>query len=443
MSPASPPSAAPPSPSTSQTCSHSPAGRLSLGAPSLEVATAALRHDFGLASGRAVAAALRRHADTLCPSRVATWCRAQNIELPVYRGLAGLAPPGGTALHARLEPRAQALIGTSLYEADRLRTLLQAFRDAGIPVLPLKGVALDAWLYDGPGRRRAGDHDLLVPPAHIADAVRLLEAAGYACTNPAWVPSDATPDKHHAPPFVADPCGAVSVVELHWAVEDAPVPARINDPQALTEALWGRARKTSLLGVPVWRMSPVDERLYLCLHAFKHLTMHGGGLSLRVSMLADLARHAAHGPPVDPHALAQRLAGLGPNDLCSPLRALWVQGLGGTPGELLPDTAVQTPPPWPNKAWKRAVVSLPLVLAVPDRPDDPQRLYSDRLRRILMHATLLRRWRDRLRLLQHVLSRLWSVNEHDRCLVPAGAQWPAPALLPLRWGRLLWNVLRR
>lgn len=434
----SPPAAPPPAPD-SQT---RPATRSSLTAPTVEVATAALRRDLRCASTDAVAAILQRHAAALRPERVAAWCRTQKIELPVYRGLADLQAPQASALRALLAPRAQALIGTSLYEADRLRTLLHAFHDAGIPVLPLKGVALDAWLCDGPGRRRAGDHDLLVPPACVPEATRLLKAEGYTCTDPAWTPASLRPDRHHAPPFVAHPDGPASMVELHWAVEGARTPSLIDTPQAFTEALWNRARETSLLGVPVWRMAPVDERLYLCLHAFKHLTLHGSRVALRVSMLADLARHTAHGPPVDPHALAQRLADLGPNDLCSPLRALWVEGLGGAPGELLPDAAVPTED-WPNDAWKQAAVSMRLLLAVPDHPDDQQRLYGHRLRRILIHAALLHRWRDRLRLLADITPRLWAVNEHDRCLVPAGASWPAPALLPFRWGRLLWNILRR
>lgn len=440
MSPVSPPPAASPPAAASQA---RPAARSSLNAPTVEVATAALRRDLCYASANAVAAVLQRHAAALHPEQVAAWCRTQKIELPVYRGLANLNAPRAAALRALLAPRAQALIGTSLYEADRLRTLVHAFHNAGIPVLPLKGVALDAWLYDGPGRRRAGDHDLLVPPDCVPEAARLLKMEGYTCTDPAWTPTSRSPDKHHAPPFVAPPDAPTSMVELHWAVEGERTPSLVDTPQALTEAIWDRARTTSLLGVPVQRMAPVDERLYLCLHAFKHLTMHGGGLSLRVSMLADLARHAAHGPPVDPHALAQRLAGLGPNDLCSPLRALWVKGLGGIPGELLPDAAVPTDH-WPDEAWAQAVVSMRLLLAVPDHPDDDQRLYGHRLRRILTHAALLKRWRDRLRLLQtDVTPRLWAVNEHDRRLVPAGPHWPAPALLPLRWGRLLWNILRR
>jgi hypothetical protein len=440
MSPVSSLPAAPPPATAAEV---RPAALSSLNAPTVEVATAALRRDLRCASADAVAAVLQRHAAALRPDRVAAWCRTQNIELPVYRGLAALNAPQASALRTLLAPRARALIGTSLYEADRLRTLLHAFHNAGIPVLPLKGVSLDAWLYDGPGRRRAGDHDLLVPARCVPEAARLLKAEGYACTDPAWTPASLPPDKHHAPPFVAHPDGPASMVELHWAVEGERTPSLIDTPQAFTKALWDRARETSLLGVPVQRMAPVDERLYLCLHAFKHLTMHGGGLSLRVSMLADLARHASYGPPVDPHALAQRLAGLGPNDLCSPLRALWVQGLGGTPGELLPDTAVPTDR-WPNDAWAQAVVSMRLLLAVPDHPDDQERLYGHRLRRILTHAALLTRWRDRLRLLQtDVMPRLWAVNEHDRRFVPAGAHWPAPALLPLRWGRLLWNILRR
>jgi hypothetical protein len=242
--------------------------------------------------------------------------------------------------------------------------------------------------------------------------------------------------------LVRNPAESRSVVELHWASVEENTPPFVEAPKQHTQSVWDRAHRTSLLDVPVWRMAPGDERACLALHAFKHLTMHGQGLSLRVSMLADLARHTAEGPSVEDGALAQRMQALGPNDVCSPLRALWVQGLGGTPGELLPDAAVATTP-WPARAWKQVLVSFPLVLGEPGRSDDRQRLYGDRLRRILLHTALLHRWRDRLGLLHRTVgTRLWTVNEHDRRLVPGGSHWPALALLPVRWMRLLVRVLR-
>jgi hypothetical protein len=160
-------------------------------------------------------------------------------------------------------------------------------------------------------------------------------------------------------------------------------------------------------------------------------------------MLADVARHAADGPTVDPDLLTQRAEALTQNDLFAPLRLLWVRGVGGPPGELVPDALVETSH-WPRRSWERAVFSVPLLLG------DREALwetgwqtqpYGHRLRRILMHATLLRRRGDRQALLRRsILDRLLSVNEHDRRLVPG--RWSELALLPVRVARLLWNVIR-
>lgn len=411
--------------------------------PEVQLACVALLRTLGHASSEEVAARARALRDRVEPDRLTAWCRYQNIVLLVYRGLK-VESALAENLRDRLRGQVQALAGHSLYQTKRLRELLEAFHTAGVPVMVLKGTGLDVWLYGGPGRRSAVDHDLMVPPRYVDDAVRVLRETGYTCINPDWSSaSDTNEPDYHAPPFRKNEDGATSFVELHWRLNAADVTQLIDDARAVTKAMWSRAEETTLLGAPVRRLSPEDERLYLYTHAAKHMVQHDAGLSIRLSMLADLVRHATDGPAVDLDLLSQRAGALTQNDVFAPLRALWVRGVGGPPGALVPDALVETDQ-WPRRSWERAVFSVSLLLG--DRSALWQtgwqtQPYGHRLRRILIHATLLRCRSDRWTLLRRtILDRLSSVNEHDRRLVPG--RWSEAALLPVRVARLVWNVIR-
>ncbi len=411
--------------------------------PEVQLACVALLRALGHASSEAVAmraGALRGRVE---PDRFEAWCRYQNIILLVYRGLEADSALAET-LRDRLRETVRALTGHSLYQTKRLRELLETFDTAGLPVMVLKGTGLDVWLYGGPGRRSAVDHDLMVPSDHVADTVQLLQEIGYACVDPDWSPASGTHDPdYHAPPFRKSEDGVPSFVELHWRLNAVDSTQLVDDARAVTKAMWGRAEETTLLGAPVRRLSPEDERLYLCAHAAKHMVQHDAGLSIRLSMLADVARHAADGPTVDLDLLTQRAEALTENDVFAPLRALWVRGVGGPSGGLVPDALVETDQ-WPRQSWERAVFSVSLLLGDRDALWDTgwqTQPYGHRLRRILIHATLLRRRADRWTLLRRaIFDRLLSINEHDRRLVPG--RWSEVALFPVRVARLLWNVIR-
>ncbi len=411
--------------------------------PEVQLACTALLRTLGYATSDMVSTRARTLRDRVQVGRLVAWCHYQNIVIPVYRGLKAESALA-EKLRGHLKGQVKALTGHSLYQTKVLRELLETFNAEGMPVMVLKGTGLDVWLYGGPGHRPAADHDLMVPPSCVPGAVRLLQEAGYTCSDSNWSPSSGTNDPdYHAPPFRKSENGTTSSVELHWRLNAEDRTQLVDNARSVTEDMWARAEETTLLGAPVRRLSPEDERLYLYAHAAKHMVQHDPGLSIRLSMLADLSRHAADGPGVDLDLLSRRAETLTQNDLFAPLRLLWVRGVGGPPGELVPDALVETSH-WPRRSWERAVFSVPLLLG------DREALwetgwqtqpYGHRLRRILMHATLLRRRADRQALLRRsILDRLLSVNEHDRRLVPG--RWSELALLPVRVARLLWNVIR-
>lgn len=72
-------------------------------------------------------------------------------------------------------------------EAVRLVRLMQA---QDLPVMVLKGPAIAAALHGDLSLRQARDLDLLVTPEHVAEAMKICEAAGYASVAPAPGPDD-------------------------------------------------------------------------------------------------------------------------------------------------------------------------------------------------------------------------------------------------------------
>jgi hypothetical protein len=71
---------------------------------------------------------------------------------------------------------------TSLAATALVGDVAQRLAGPGIPVMPLKGVLLQHWLYDEPTERPLTDVDLLVHPADLASAVERLEASRYRRT---------------------------------------------------------------------------------------------------------------------------------------------------------------------------------------------------------------------------------------------------------------------
>lgn len=107
----------------------------------------------------------------------------------------------------------QARFGNMIYE-HALARATQGLEEAGIPALPLKGVALGERVYGDSGMRPTTDTDVLVAPENIARAIDVLEALGYKRpADPAWV--DGRPLLHYT---LLHPHVHVPALELHWRI---------------------------------------------------------------------------------------------------------------------------------------------------------------------------------------------------------------------------------
>jgi len=147
-------------------------------------------------------------------------------------------------------------------ELAREMTLLG---EAGIRVIPLKGVTLAEALYGDPACRICSDIDILVPAADALRARNLILNDGYV--------SPFTEDffAHHQFHTSADcPMKAQRgeipyFMELHWTL----LQHSSHDAEAMQD-IWAEARPRNFFGVEAYSLTPEWEFLYLACHASNH-----------------------------------------------------------------------------------------------------------------------------------------------------------------------------
>jgi hypothetical protein len=184
----------------------------------------------------------------------------------VYRNLRDLeffAVPD--AIQTELKRAYQATALMNQRASDELVGLLHRLGDAGIPAMPLKGVALANSLFEDSASRACTDIDLLVPPSEVGHTLEIIRAAGYSdvFSEDFFRQLDLRHGRHYS--FERKFSGYSSLIELHWQV----VQHSSRDAAAVTD-LWYEARRSNFFGAPARQLSPEWQFLYLCIHAADH-----------------------------------------------------------------------------------------------------------------------------------------------------------------------------
>jgi hypothetical protein len=184
----------------------------------------------------------------------------------VYRNLRQLGFPGvPDEVQASLKGTYSANALRNRLLAEELACLLHLLRDTGIPAIPLKGVTLAESLYGDPADRVCADIDLLIPPAHVNQALDLIRASGYRDEFPSTFFSKLALryGRHYV--LVRDNPRASFRLELHWQL----VQHSCRNDEAITD-IWAEARPKSFFGAPALSLSPEWQFLYLSIHAADH-----------------------------------------------------------------------------------------------------------------------------------------------------------------------------
>jgi hypothetical protein len=135
-----------------------------------------------------------------------------------------------------------------------IRPLLQAFEQAGIDAVVLKGLALIARFYRDPGVRPMADVDVLLPPSDVERASELAARLGW---HPRYRTTPAFLRVKHAGPF-DHPTGLAC--DIHWRVFENAAGGADNDLRAASETVTFQGSRLRIL-------SPTDQLLHVCEHA--------------------------------------------------------------------------------------------------------------------------------------------------------------------------------
>lgn len=184
----------------------------------------------------------------------------------LYRNLLDLGFPGvPESVQTELKSLFLANAFRNQLLADELARLLRLLGEAGIPVVPLKGVALAQALYGDTAARVCADIDILIPPANLAQAIALIAASGYRTesSDPYFSKLVLRHGRHYD--VVRENQGISFLLEVHWIL----VQHSSKNDEAVDD-LWAEAHPQSFLGVPAFSLSPEWEFLYLAIHAADH-----------------------------------------------------------------------------------------------------------------------------------------------------------------------------
>jgi hypothetical protein len=199
-------------------------------------------------------------------SRIVERAYSHQVYPLLYRNLLNLGFPGvPEEVQSELKGLYLANSMRNQLLGEELARLLGVLGEAGIRVIPLKGVALAQSLFGDLAARVCSDIDILLPAAEVVRARRVILANGYS--------SQFTEEffaKHQL--HTTAECSLVAqrepltyLVELHWTLlQDSG-----KDAAAMAE-LWSRAQPGDFFGVRALQLTPEWQFLYLSFHAAYH-----------------------------------------------------------------------------------------------------------------------------------------------------------------------------
>jgi len=183
----------------------------------------------------------------------------------LYRNLRTLDWPGvPEEARSRIKSAFRLNALRNMQLSAELARLLRVLTEAGISVVPLKGVTLAASLYGDPAFRVCADLDVLVAPESLTHAIEAVRGSGYhdESTDPFFSGLALRYGRHYD--LLRDgalPC----LLEIHWRV----VQNSSKNDEAVKD-LWAEARPATFLGVKACALSAEWELLHLAIHAADH-----------------------------------------------------------------------------------------------------------------------------------------------------------------------------
>lgn len=200
-------------------------------------------------------------------SRMANMARGalSHLEWRAYRILRKPVMPQRPPLSPKEEIYHQA--ARNLFLNEKFFEVIDKFKWAEIPVIPLKGIALIQGIYNDPADRFVGDIDLMVKAEDVPRASAFLEGLGYSSPFKGFNPNRPYSIYLNSSPF-AKPTKIPYFIHLHWHLINTTYPAFIYNIDM--DEIWREASAERLGDRDILMMAPHHQIIHLCMHAFKH-----------------------------------------------------------------------------------------------------------------------------------------------------------------------------
>lgn len=156
---------------------------------------------------------------------------------------------------------------------EELVKLLEAFAEADIDAVPLKGIVYAHTLYENPAARQFGDIDFLLHDADISQAKQILEQHDYHAVYEQKVLAEGNSELTQAQESVyrsvyheyeLQSSDGLVHIDLHWRLLPRVYPTDL--PVRL---IWKNLATSTINGVSIKIISPELDLLYLCIHGAK------------------------------------------------------------------------------------------------------------------------------------------------------------------------------
>lgn len=157
----------------------------------------------------------------------------------------------------------------NLLLSAKIIDIFQVFQTNEIPVLLIKGLAVENWLYKTPGTRSSGDIDLLINPKDWKSALTCMESMGYQMNS---ISERLVPNSQLSKQFLKTQKDVAFyhssnnlLVELHWRFS----PNHNVFPLSFERA-WNSRKNFNIRGESLQSLSEEMHAIYLCYHGSKH-----------------------------------------------------------------------------------------------------------------------------------------------------------------------------
>jgi hypothetical protein len=180
--------------------------------------------------------------------------------------LAGLLPQ--TCL-SELSARYHANLRHNLLIIGALRHVLDAFHEAGIACIVLKGMVLAERIYPNLALRGMSDVDVLIRKEDLFRADAVLAARGYTSRDATAARAAENPVGYLASLEYRKSETAPLNFHLHWHLVNTSVPATAFVDRIDLDRFWEKAVVTKVADSPVWMLCPEHLLIYLCEHALR------------------------------------------------------------------------------------------------------------------------------------------------------------------------------